>query len=320
MRFLLNRSSGLRQRQKTYVVPHPGLLLGASAILLASVGCGQVATALTFAPVPSSTATPVPPTQTPPLVNWELKWSDEFNDPDGSSVDTNKWTLINSAATVNMELEYYTSRIRNVHIENPTGTNGVLVIQAFKEEYESREYTSGELTTRTTFDQLYGRFEGRIQIPYGQGLWPAFWMLSNTGGWPYGGEIDIMENIGKEPNIIHATMHGPGYSGARGIGGPFALPEGQRFADDFHLFAIEWEPNVIRWYVDDQLYKTNTPADLPKGAEWVYDHAFYLILNVAVGGGWPGNPDDTTVFPQTMKVDFVRVYVRPGGWPTATPK
>ena len=101
-------------------------------------------------------------------------------------------------------------------------------------------------------------------------------MLSSIGGWPYGGEIDIMENIGKEPNIVHGTMHGPGYSGANGIGGPFALPEGERFADGFHLFAVEWEPNVIRWYVDNQLYKTNTPADLPEGAEWVYDHPFYL--------------------------------------------
>jgi beta-glucanase (GH16 family) len=145
-------------------------------------------------------------------------------------------------------------------------------------------------------------------------------MLSSTGGWPSGGEIDIMENIGKEPNIVHGTMHGPGYSGANGIGGPFALPEGERFADGFHLFAVEWEPNVIRWYVDNQLYETNTPANLPEGSEWVYDHPFYLILNVAVGGGWPGYPDDTTVFPQTMKVDYVRVYVRPGGWPTSTPK
>jgi beta-glucanase (GH16 family) len=297
-----------------------GLLIFTFAILWSLVGCSQAPATPTRTPSPSSTATLEPPTTTPTLVNWDLVWSDEFDSPDGSSVDTGKWHVSDTAAWVNGELEYYTPRIENVYIENPTGNNGMLVIKALREDYETREYTSGSLNTRGKFDQLYGRFEARIKIPYGQGLWPAFWMLGSTGGWPQGGEIDIMENIGKEPNIVHGTMHGPGYSGANGIGGPFALPEGQRFAEDFHLFAVEWEPKVIRWYVDNILYKTNTPADLPEGAEWVYDHPFYLILNVAVGGGWPGYPDDTTVFPQTMKVDYVRVYVRPVGWPTATPK
>ncbi len=144
-------------------------------------------------------------------------------------------------------------------------------------------------------------------------------MLGNVGAWPHGGEIDIMENIGKEPNIVHGTIHGPGYSAAKNIGQPFSLPEGQRFADDFHLYAVEWEPNIIRFYVDNQLYHTVTPESLPEGATWVYDHPFYLLMNVAVGGGWPGFPNSSTVFPQTMKVDFVRVYARPGGWPTLTP-
>ncbi|MGB7538932.1 MAG: glycoside hydrolase family 16 protein [Anaerolineales bacterium] len=310
MRFLMNSASNFRRRRKAFAAFHPGLLLGAFAIVLASVGCGQAAAA----------PTQTPPTQTPPLVDWDLKWSDEFDAPDGAGVDTKKWRVGDTPASANLELEYYTSRIENVYIENPTGSNGVLVIKALKGKYETREYTSGLLTTMGKFDQLYGRFEGRIQIPFGQGLWPAFWMRGSTGAWPQGGEIDIMENIGREPNIVHATMHGPGYSGTNGIGGPFALPEGQRFADDFHLFAVEWEPNVIRWYVDNLLYKTSTPADLPEGAEWVYDHPFYLLLNVAVGGTWPGDPDDTTVFPQTMKVDYVRVYIRPGGWPSATPE
>jgi beta-glucanase (GH16 family) len=298
--------SGLRSIDNIFT---PRLRLGAFAILMTLVGCRPAAVTPTRTAAPSSTATPAPPTPTPTLVNWNLIWSDEFDAPDGSSVDESKWNLADNPAWVNGELEYYTPRLKNVYIENPTGGNGVLVIQALEEEYETREYTSGSINTRGKFDQLYGRFEARIKIPYGQGLWPAFWMLSSTGGWPLGGEIDIMENIGKEPNIVHGTMHGPGYSGANGIGGPFALPEGRRFADDFHLFAVEWEPDAIRWYVDNTLYRTNTPADLPEGAEWVYDHPFYLILNVAVGGGWPGYPDDTTVFPQTMKVDYVRVYV-----------
>ncbi|MBN2085774.1 MAG: glycoside hydrolase family 16 protein [Anaerolineales bacterium] len=307
MRFFSNRSSH-------------GLLICTFAFFWSLAGCGQAAITPTQTPAPSSTATPAPPIPTPTLVNWDLIWSDEFDAPDGAGVDSGKWRLTDSPASANGELQYYTSRIENVYIENPTGGNGVLVIRAIKEKYETREYTSGSLNTRGKFDQLYGRFEALIKIPCGQGIWPAFWMLGSTGGWPQGGEIDIMENIGREPNIVHGTMHGPGYSGANGIGGAFALPEGRRFADDFHLFAVEWEPNVIRWYVDNTLYKTSTPADLPEGAEWVYDQPFYLILNVAVGGGWPGYPDDTTVFPQTMKVDYVRVYVRPGGGPTETPK
>ena len=307
MRIFPNRSSN-------------GLLIGTFAIFWILAGCSQAPATPTQTPEPSSTATPAPPTPSPTLVNWNLTWSDEFDGLDGSSVDPGKWHVSDTPAWKNGELEYYTPRLKNVYIENPTGSNGMLVLQALDEDYEAREYTSGSIDSRGKFDQLYGRFEARIKIPFGQGLWPAFWMLSSTGGWPLGGEIDIMENIGKEPNIVHGTMHGPGYSGGNGIGGPFALPEGQRFADDFHLYAVEWEPNVIRWYVDNTLYKTNTPADLPEGAEWVYNHSFYLILNVAVGGGWPGCPDDTTVFPQTMKVDYVRVYVRPGGWPTETPK
>src|SRR5690606_32471578 len=119
---------------------------------------------------------------------------------------------------------------------------------------------------------------------------------------------DIMENIGREPSTVHGTSHGPGYSGAKGIGAPYSLPGGRRFADDFHVFAIEWEPNAIRWYVDDVLYETRTPADLPPGARWVYDHPFFILLPVAIGGSGPGAPDEPTPFPHTMLVDYVRVY------------
>ena len=119
-----------------------------------------------------------------------------------------------------------------------------------------------------------------------------------------------MENIGKEPGMVHGTIHGPGYSGANGIGAPFELPAGQRFANDFHLFAVEWEPKAIRFYVDDHLYQTRTPANLSKGANWAYKHPFFVLLNVAVGGEWPGNPDASSTFPQTMLVDYVRVFQR----------
>jgi beta-glucanase (GH16 family) len=129
----------------------------------------------------------------------------------------------------------------------------------------------------------------------------------SLGGWPKCGEIDVMENIGREPAVVHGTIHGPGYSGAGGIGGPDTL-RAAAFADDFHVFAVEWTPGQIRWLVDEKEYKRTTPADLPAGAPWVYDHPFFLILNVAVGGGWPGDPDASTTFPQQMLVDYVRVY------------
>jgi len=196
--------------------------------------------------------------------------------------------------------------------------DGNLVIQARQETYTgpdgvTRNYTSARLKTEGLFAQAYGRFEARIKVPQGQGLWPAFWMLGaniEQVGWPACGEIDIMENIGREPATIYGSAHGPGYTGGTGVGTQFTLPSGQRFADDFHIFAVEWEPNILRFYVDTALYQTLTPASLPAGSTWVFDHPFFLLLNVAVGGGWPGNPDATTVFPQTMLVDYVRVYRR----------
>jgi beta-glucanase (GH16 family) len=128
-------------------------------------------------------------------------------------------------------------------------------------------------------------------------------------GWPKCGEIDVMENIGREPAVVHGTMHGPGYSGGSGIGGSTALASGA-LADDYHVFAVEWTPGQVRWLVDEREYRRATPADLPVGAVWVFDHPFFLLLNVAVGGAWPGDPDASTVFPQQMLVDYVRVYRR----------
>lgn len=241
-----------------------------------------------------------------------LVWSDEFDAPDGSAPDPAKWTYdLGGRGWGNHELESYTNRRQNSSIHD-----GKLVIQALKERYTgpdgiARDYTSARLKTKGLFAQKYGRFEARIKIPYGQGLWPAFWMLGgdiDRAGWPACGEIDIFENIGREPSIIHGTVHGPGYSGGNGISGLYALPSGQRFADGFHVFSTEWQPNQVTFLVDGHAYKTVTPADLPAGTKWVFDHPFFIILNVAVGGDWPGSPDASTVFPQTMQVDYVRVY------------
>ena len=150
-----------------------------------------------------------------------------------------------------------------------------------------------------------------MRVPAGQGLWPAFWLLGeNLGevGWPSAGEIDIMEAIGREPTLAYGTMHGPGFSGANGIGAPVSLPDNALFAADFHTFAIEWQENEIRWYLDDVLFQTRGPKDLPGGTRWVFDHPMFMILNLAVGGQWPGRPDASTVFPANLLVDYVRVY------------
>jgi beta-glucanase (GH16 family) len=254
--------------------------------------------------------------QTParPDAPWTLTWSDEFTGPDDSRVDASKWeTETGGNGWGNDELEYYTNRPQNSYQHD-----GNLVIKVLQEKYTgaygvTRNYTSARLKTLGKFDQTYGRFEARIKIPSGQGIWPAFWMLGKDirkPGWPACGEIDIMENIGKEPAMVHGTIHGPGYSGAQGIGSSYTLTDGKAVADDYHVFAVEWEPNVVRFYVDKDLYATRTPADLPKGTKWVYNHPFFLLLNVAVGGDWPGSPDATSRFPQEMLVDYVRAYRR----------
>jgi beta-glucanase (GH16 family) len=280
-------------------------------------GAGLLAVCLALTSC-SSTGRPVPPagapTATAPSGTWTLAWSDEFEGPAGATVDATKWTFdVGGGGWGNQELQSYTDRARDAHLSG----DGHLVIDVLRERHAgpdaiAREFTSARLKTQGLFTQTYGRFEARIKVPYGHGIWPAFWMLGAdipSAGWPACGEIDIMENIGREPAMVHGTLHGPGYSGASGVGGAHSLAAG-RFADGFHAFAVEWERDVVRWYVDGHLYHTRTPADLPAGSRWVFDHPFFVILNVAVGGHWPGPPDATTVFPQQMLVDYVRVYRR----------
>ena len=205
--------------------------------------------------------------------------------------------------------------------DNVAVESGHLTIRARRESYTgpdgvTRMYTSARLHTQHRYSTTYGRVEARIKLPAGTGLWPAFWMLGdNFGevGWPLCGEIDIMEHVGSEPGIIHAAVHGPGYAQQRNlahVSAAYSLPQGQRFADDFHQFAIEREPGVVRFYVDQFLYSIVTESSLPPGATWAFNHAFFLLLNVAVGGEWPGPPDASTTFPQLMQVDYVRVYKR----------
>jgi beta-glucanase (GH16 family) len=252
-----------------------------------------------------------------PAEGWTLAWSDEFDGAAGASVDGSKWVAeIGGHGWGNQERQYYTARPENVSLDG----SGHLVITARAEPadspyqcwYGTCRYTSARLKTKGLYEPMYGRIEARIRIPRTQGIWPAFWMLGNDidrVGWPQCGEIDVMENIGREPAIVHGTIHGPGYSGANGIGGTHTLATGS-FADDYHIFAVEWEPNEIRWFVDNTQYRRTTPADLPAGTTWVFEHPFFMLLNVAIGGAWPGEPDASTVLPQQMLVDYVRVYRR----------
>jgi beta-glucanase (GH16 family) len=245
-------------------------------------------------------------------------WHDEFDGPAGASFDRVKWAADTGGKGFgNQERQFYTTRRENVALDG----DGHLVITARAEPASSTYdcwygkclYTSTRLKTQGLFSQRYGRIEARIRIPRGQGIWPAFWMLGSdisSVGWPESGEIDIMENIGREPPIVHGTLHGPGYSGAGGISGADTLSHGT-YADDFHIFEIVWEPNEIRWFVDGREYHRLTPGSLPTGTKWVFDHPFFLLLNVAVGGGWPRDPDATSTFPQQMVVDYVRAYRDP---------
>jgi beta-glucanase (GH16 family) len=256
---------------------------------------------------------------------WALAWSDEFDGPAGTPPDPSVWTPEIGDGTANgipgwgnNERQAYTGDPANLALDGA----GNLVIRAVEAGPDAPPcyygapctYTSARIITAGDLEVTYGRIEARLKLPRGQGLWPAFWMLGNDlpeVGWPESGEIDIMENVGFEPDVVHGTVHGPGYSGGDAIGRPVRLPDGAEFADDFHVYAIDWSPAGITWSLDGVPYSTVTPADLPSGTRWVFDHPFYLILNVAVGGNWPGYPDATTVFPQEMVVDYVRVYQAP---------
>ncbi len=237
---------------------------------------------------------------------WKLVWEDEFEGPTGQLPDSTKWRFDIGTDWGNDQLEYDTNFPENVSLDGI----GNLAITAIEEDYLECDYTSGRINTRGRFEHSYGRFEARIKLPVGQGIWPAFWLLGGdigAVGWPDCGEIDIMEYRGQEPSIVHGSLHGPGYSGGGAITLSYSLV-GDQFYNGFHVFAIKWDSSRITWMVDDEPYFSVTPRDLPGGTSWVFDHPFFILLNVAVGGNFVGDPDSTTVFPQTMLIDWVRVY------------
>lgn len=233
------------------------------------------------------------------LSGWTLVWHDEFDAP---AIDETIWNFeVNGDGGGNNELQYYTREARNAFIEK-----GTLVLQALRENYLGKQYTSARLNTDHKKDWLYGRADVKAKLPRGQGLWPAIWMLPTDwayGGWPASGELDIMELIGQEPGKVYGTVHWEENGQHLSSGGSYTLSGGRRFSDDFHLFTVEWSADSIKWFVDGVRYhvERNGPP---------FDKRFHLILNIAVGGNWPGSPDATTVFPQYMQVEYVRVYTK----------
>ncbi|PJA74427.1 glycosyl hydrolase family 16 [bacterium CG_4_9_14_3_um_filter_65_15] len=241
-----------------------------------------------------------------PVPVYGLIWSDEFEGPAGQLPSSGKWIFDTGTDWGNNQLEWDTDLPTNVSLDG----QGNLAITARREEFSGQSYTSGRIKTKGLFERRYGRFEARIKLPVGQGIWPAFWMLGNDIDgvhWPNCGEIDIMEYRGQEPQILHGSVHGPGYSGDGALTKTHVLGQGG-FTFSFHEFAVEWSPQGIIWFIDGYAYHTVTSIDLPAGTNWVFDHPFFLLLNLAVGGDWVGPPDITTEFPQTMLVDYVRVY------------
>ncbi len=263
--------------------------------------------------VPPPVPPPPPPPPPPP---WTQVWADEFEGPAGTGVDTNSWRhdIGDGCPGVcgwgNNEREYYTSAPETIALDG----NGMLAIVArvatdsLSCYYGRCLYTSGKITTRGKVSVVPGRVEARIKLATGQGLWPAFWMLGDnigTVGWPTCGELDILENKGSQPTLTSSAVHGPGYSGNT----PFAHAQ-TTTATDFHVYAVEWDFQSIRYFVDDRLHYNVSRVDVEQRGSWVFDKTFYVILNQAVGGHFDGHPQSDSIFPATMLVDYVRVYRR----------
>jgi len=266
---------------------------------------------------PTSVPTQSPPPAISPAANMTLTFDDEFNGSAGTGPDPTKWTDDTGPWSDNHELEYY------ANVTNPSAPNyttkyaaqdgsGNLVVSAYAENlanatcwYGPCQYTSARLTTRGVFTQTYGYIEARIKIPVGTGLWPAFWL--SAGNQQDSGEIDVMENVGSSPSTLYGALHGPGFTSGP-ISVTYVLPHSQRLADDYHLYGVLWAPNSVQYFLDNELYATVTPAALPSGATWVFNTPFYLVLNLAVGGSFPGSPNGATTFPAQMLVDYVHVY------------
>ena len=281
-----------------------------SGLLVALLLLGPLAaTRLAQPMVAIAASSPEPP-------GWTLAWSDEFDGPAGAPPDSSKWNYeTGGSGWGNGQLEYDTSSTSNAALDG----QGHLIITSRYENpggyqcwYGKCVITSARLDTSTHFSQAYGRFEIRAKIPRGLGMWPSFWLVGNDilqVGWPQSGELDVMENDGWQPELNYGSLHGPVMpsGGHLYMSATYGLPPGQALADAYHTYTLDWSPTALTWYVDGNPYETRTIADVPNGY-WVFNHPFVIVLETAVGGKWPGNPDPTTVFPQQMLVDYVRAY------------
>jgi beta-glucanase (GH16 family) len=283
---------------------------------------GPTPAGTTAPPAPTASPTPPPtaPPTAPPTIDeaaWELAWSDEFDGPAGTLPDSATWgydlgdgSAVGLQGWGNQERQSYTDSPANVALDG-NGNLLITVRQADGSEvcwYGPCEYTSARLLTKDRFEVQYGRLEARIRVPGDFGLWPAFWLLGTniaTTPWPACGEIDVMEFVGRLPNEITGTIHGPGYSGSSNFGATVDL--GKPVGDDFHVFAIDWSPGRIAWYLDGVKYHEATPADVAPNA-WPFDQPFFMLLNVAVGGHLGGPVRTGREFPTPMAVDYIRLY------------
>jgi beta-glucanase (GH16 family) len=234
-----------------------------------------------------------------------LVFADEFNGPAGSKPDTTKWTY-DPGVPQNGEIQYYTPNSENASMNG----SGSLVIEARRQDYQGRQYTSHRMNTGNKFSVQYGRIEARVKVPKGNGLWPAFWLMGDDflqgRPWPYNGEIDIMEVLGRNTSEAYSTLHAPAYNGAGGYGQKYATVD---LSQDYHVWAAEWDSKGIRFFLDGrQVFDAAKETVENTRGPWIFDHKFYLILNLAVGGDFPGPIDATTPFPSQMLVDYVRVY------------
>jgi len=253
----------------------------------------------------------LPQKQSKIINDWQLIWKDEFN---GKQLDTSKWNVLTREHSKHNELQYYVPD--EVYVEN-----GMLRIRSQVRKFGSKEYTSGRLDTKGKFAPVYGRFEIRAKLPVGQGLWPAHWLYPQNRDWqmerlmteaiengkeslipeerPWYSEIDIMEFLGHEPNVLYGTLHYYTFNGQKKTASG-TWTGNIDYTKDFHIYALEWEPDSLRWFIDGQLLYTTTDG--------IPHTPHYLILNTAIGGSWPGNPDSTTTFPQFHDIDYVRIY------------
>jgi beta-glucanase (GH16 family) len=338
----LRGGAALRRNRDGTRVSFWGLPMTCSRVCLLSLFCYSLISNRLIAADAAPAATQ-PAANIPAPPGWKLVWHDEF---DGKSLDRTKWDFDRGSYLPaennqwlpgwgNNELEFYTARRENVSVRD-----GSLHLCAIKEHFKGSQYTSGRIKTKGLFAKKYGRFDIRAKLPTGKGIWPAIWFLpedSHYGAWAASGEIDLMEARGQEPEKVLGTLHyGAHWPANAHTGADYVFPDHGTIAD-VHVYTLEWEPGEIRFLVDDHLYQTQTfwwssaETDGPKGVEpadesemnpWPapFDRPFYIVMNVAVGGQFLGNPDASTKFPATMEVDYVRVYDKIAGYGPVKPR